>query len=564
MKHHDQITLQVGLIVNSLTLPNWVYTMLGTLMNSEFAELKILLQIQSSNKLPDFTGCSTTQESLCFRVYQKIEDFLFTPIPTALAKKDATSLLVDIPMIRINPDFKLNPANLSHEQINKVKLYDLDVLIDLSTINLRQLLAPTTRYGLWSFVHSDTNNFIGNPTGFWEVFEMHPVTGSVLQVTRSDDKHPFAIARAYSATHHLSLNKNRNTILWKSASLLPKRLEALAKLGAENFFNAFLDINPKINRKQKLKTSPSNYSFPLLCLRHASNYLRYRIYHSRYMEQWVLMFKRNDHLLTNVSDYNLMAPPIDRFWADPFVVWKDSKYYIFIEEIFYNNHKGHISVIEMDEEGTYSKAIKILETNFHLSYPYVFQWENQWYMIPETNNNGTIESYICDSFPYKWKFHKTLMKGLSAVDSTLIQHKGKWWLFANLKQQEGESNCDNLYIFYADSPLSDNWTEHALNPVVTDVRRSRPAGRIFHYNGHLVRPSQDSSYEYGFGIHLNRIVELTETLYKEEEFESIMPDKGNRITGAHTFAYVNKLNLIDAKLKVRRKGSLKHGHYKEY
>ena len=48
------------------------------------------------------------------------------------------------------------------------------------------------------------------------------------------------------------------------------------------------------------------------------------------------------------STYKII-PPKDRFWADPHVLFKDNKYYIFIEEYIFNKKKGHISVIQINK-----------------------------------------------------------------------------------------------------------------------------------------------------------------------------------------------------------------------
>jgi len=46
-----------------------------------------------------------------------------------------------------------------------------------------------------------------------------------------------------------------------------------------------------------------------------------------------------------------MEPPKGRFWADPFPIERDGKYFIFFEEFLYETMKAHISVIEMDSDG---------------------------------------------------------------------------------------------------------------------------------------------------------------------------------------------------------------------
>jgi len=169
-------------------------------------------------------------------------------------------------------------------------------------------------------------------------------------------------------------------------------------------------------------------------------------------------------------------------------------------------------------------------------------------MIPETAQNRTIEIYRCARFPDQWEFHKTLVKDVRAVDATLVEHSALWWMFVNLAG-EGGSTWDELHLFYSDDPLSDRWTPHPLNPVVSDVRSARPAGRLFRRDGLLLRPSQDSSIRYGYALNLNRITKLTRNEYQEELLERLEPPKNGNILAVHTFNFWNELTVIDVLLK---------------
>ena len=83
----------------------------------------------------------------------------------------------------------------------------------------------------------------------------------------------------------------------------------------------------------------------------------------------------------------------------------------------------------------------------------------------------------------------TLMDSVVAVDSTLLFHNNKWWLFSNIAEPEGTS-FNELYLFYADNLLSQKWNSHPMNPVISDVRRARSAGKIFENGGnHRLYPS---------------------------------------------------------------------------
>jgi hypothetical protein len=170
-------------------------------------------------------------------------------------------------------------------------------------------------------------------------------------------------------------------------------------------------------------------------------------------------------------------------------------------------------------------------------------------MIPESNNNKTIELYRCIEFPYKWEFKMNLMKNITAVDSTLFYYNNKWWLFCNMVEYEGASKNDELYLFYADEIETTNWTPHPLNPIVSDVTNSRPAGEIFIYNGKIIRPAQNSAYYYGYGMTMNEIVVLNEKEYKEKKIDSIYPNWDKNILRTHTFNHKGDLTIIDGRLR---------------
>jgi hypothetical protein len=173
-------------------------------------------------------------------------------------------------------------------------------------------------------------------------------------------------------------------------------------------------------------------------------------------------------------------------------------------------------------------------------------------MVPESKANRTIELYKCTAFPLKWEFQKNLMEDCQAVDPTLIQWQGKWWMFVSQIETEGASLWDELFLYYSDSPLSDNWTPHPRNPIVSDVSSARPAGRCFVRHGRLYRPSQNCSGHYGYGFNICEITKLTETDYEERIVEKVEPKWDKNVVSTHTFNYADGLTIIDGQLRRRR------------
>jgi hypothetical protein len=202
-------------------------------------------------------------------------------------------------------------------------------------------------------------------------------------------------------------------------------------------------------------------------------------------------------------------------------------------------------VFSADDRGRLSGPEIILEKPYHLSYPFIFKHEGEIYLVPESAGNRTIELYRAADFPRRWVFVRHLMKDVSAFDATLLHHQKRWWLFAVMKENEGCSPWDELFLFHASSLFSNHWTPHPKNPVVADIRRARPAGRIFLSNGRLIRPSQDCSKHYGYRVVFNEIARLDRHEYVERPIGVISPDWDRRIRNVHTFGYQDGLTVVD-------------------
>jgi hypothetical protein len=264
------------------------------------------------------------------------------------------------------------------------------------------------------------------------------------------------------------------------------------------------------------------------------------------VDQWYLLFDLNDEMSTSFGAFREIIPPKDRFWADPHVVRADGRYYIFVEEYVHRLKKAHISVIEMDGHGNYQDPVRVLETEYHLSYPCVFMWQGNYYMVPESAANASVELYECVEFPHKWKLKMSLMEGVHAVDTTLFHHGGRWWMFTAMAKDAASLPRVHLCLFFSDELLTKRWNPHPLNPIISDARRGRPAGRVLTIDGRIFRPSQDCSKYYGYGFDLNEIAVLSDREYVERNIMSVRPGWDRKAQGSHTLAREGQLTMIDA------------------
>jgi hypothetical protein len=196
------------------------------------------------------------------------------------------------------------------------------------------------------------------------------------------------------------------------------------------------------------------------------------------------------------------------FVADPFLIKKDGKYFLFFEVLNADNNRGEIGLALSDNGKRWRYNKIILRESFHLSYPYVFEWNNEWYMIPETNEAKAIRLYRAKQFPYEWTCVGELIKGVFS-DASILNYQGKWWLWA----AEGK---ETTRLFYADD-LKGPWKEHPQSPVVTkSAVYSRPGGRVIEWNKEIIRFVQDGSAHYGHQLFAFRVLFLNKSDYREE------------------------------------------------
>jgi len=282
-----------------------------------------------------------------------------------------------------------------------------------------------------------------------------------------------------------------------------------------------------------------------LSWRLASNVAANRLHSLNWRDQWQIAYYFADENTKEwrFEELRYLVPPRDRFWADPFAVEYQGRYFIFFEELPFSTEKGRIMAVEVSENGEPGEPQVVLERPYHLSYPFVFDWGGSLYMMPETAANGTVEVYRCEMFPLQWRLHKVVLDKLSAYDATLWRQDDRWWMFVNVAEP-GADSTDELHLYWSTTPLGP-WTAHRANPVVSDVRCARPAGPLFVRDGNLYRPSQDCSLAYGHSVLINRVDVLNGDDYRETAVHRISPGWRKDILRVHTLGGCRRLRVFD-------------------
>jgi hypothetical protein len=264
-------------------------------------------------------------------------------------------------------------------------------------------------------------------------------------------------------------------------------------------------------------------------------------------DQWFIALRRRpegDPALS-LQNFQVIRPPQDRMYADPFLMEKEGRTYVFFEELRFTDKRGKISCLEVGASGRTGEPQVVLQTDHHLSYPFLFSWNGETYMMPEMASSGQSCVYRAVRFPDRWELSHVAFENARIYDPTICEFGGKFWLFASGVGHDCFCNSQ-LHLFFADSPLGP-WTTHPKNPVVFDVRRARPAGQLFWWRGSLIRPGQDCSSVYGGGIQLNRIEVMSDRDYQETPISLVGPEWMRRNRGTHTISWSSQFQAVDGR-----------------
>ena len=264
-------------------------------------------------------------------------------------------------------------------------------------------------------------------------------------------------------------------------------------------------------------------------------------------EQWVIGAtpRTNAHRDGGITTCRLLEPPAGMNYADPFVITFQGKVFVLFEAWGDQGRKGVIQFATLDSSGCWSQPEIALQRPYHRSYPFVFSWHGDFYMLPETRHNHTIELYRAREFPQDWELAAVLMDHVDVVDTTLLEYEGRWWMFT-AGWGKWTARFRQLSIFHSCSPFGP-WLPHARNPVVDDLGTARPAGRLFLDNGQLIRPGQDCRFGYGCAIAWNRVNRLNEREYDETCLARLTPKLTSGWVATHTFNQDGEWQVFDGK-----------------
>lgn len=542
--------MRIGILIKEFNqLRDFELRIIAEIQKSDSLELALLIQdardIKSTkNKFLRLLKSGNVLGNTLFKFQVGIEKKFFKPKSTS-NRSEILASLTAIPTLKLSPKRKGFLDVFSEEDTEKVKAYNLDILLRHGFSIIRGGILNAAQYGIWSFHHGDNAINRGGPPAFWEIVLKEPIIGVTLQQLTPELDGGLVIDKGFYKKHWSVFKSNQN-IIDQSVTLLFKNIRKLEQ-HTLSVTKSPAYYNPLYKTPTFWVMTSYMLSFYKMVLKRIAQKVGATFFGIKY-ECWTLFIGKGNFLNATLHKLKPVKVPKDEFWADPFLIEVNNEDYVFFENCSYKSNHGKISCGKI-VDNQLTNIVDVFDLDHHLSYPFIFKEDGEIYMIPETLQDKKVSIYKCTEFPGKWELYSSAFHDESIVDTTYYKDDdGKRWLFLN--KGYGRDHCSELYIYQIDSLKLDNIKAHQQNPVIIDARIARSAGPIYKNGNQLIRPSQNNSNGiYGYGLNINEIKTLNLEEYHEEHLMTVEPNFKKGLRAMHHLHQGTNKFVIDAAYK---------------
>ena len=265
--------------------------------------------------------------------------------------------------------------------------------------------------------------------------------------------------------------------------------------------------------------------------------------------EYCIIYRNNES-----EEYRIIKPSFKEWYADPIpFIWKGGQY-IFVEGYDKIRCCGSISVFSLGKDGNVTTPQKVISEGFHLSFPHIFQYHNNVYMIPECSEVEQIRIYKMRDSISEWELHFAFDIREKVVDIVTYQLNEELLLIGSCIDDEHPNQA--AMVCYELKNLDDVksiemqkcWCENNFSYAV------RNAGAFIKKGDEIYRVIQHSTKTvYGKFVSLKKVCKLDKNGYEEvyaqkydiSKLKVKFPAFIYRVWGMHTYGMCGTLEVAD-------------------
>lgn len=262
-----------------------------------------------------------------------------------------------------------------------------------------------------------------------------------------------------------------------------------------------------------------------------------------FSDTYSLAYRYDCEEILSDAPYNVIRYKKEQWYADPFLFEDKGEIYLFCEVMNHKIGRGTIGVKKLDKDISNDFEIVIKE-QFHLSYPMVFRFKDQIYMIPETCGCKQLRLYKCNDFPREWQLCWIIKENVEYVDTTFF-NCGDYCMLETYDKTQRKNKILKIDIE----------SKTVLDCTKGIYLDKRPGGGFFMQGEACYHALQNCDTDYGDYLHFCRVksfdaqsglIDSEQFVYKIEDVSLTVSDKYERV---HTYNRCGNCEVIDLCVK---------------
>ncbi|WP_097398600.1 glucosamine inositolphosphorylceramide transferase family protein [Escherichia coli] len=232
------------------------------------------------------------------------------------------------------------------------------------------------------------------------------------------------------------------------------------------------------------------------------------------------------------------------FQADPFLLEKEDKLYIFYEAFNFRNSKGILRCRILDKNLKELDDVKLEgfdNLKCHLSFPFLFTTNGTLYMIPESSERKEVILFQAIDFPVRWKQVKVLLSDAPLTDNVLLTVNERFYLMS--------TSMENELVIHTAPEVTGKWEK--ITPLLEVCNEhNRSAGGPYTIDNKMYILTQECTPDtYGKSVFIKELNNLDISTFKESLVDNIPPSLNNS-DGVHTLNFSDSYIVYDTKKNV--------------
>jgi hypothetical protein len=147
--------------------------------------------------------------------------------------------------------------------------------------------------------------------------------------------------------------------------------------------------------------------------------------------------------------------------ADPFLIKNDKHTFCFFEFFERNKVRGKIGMLRISASANLESSEmeffdNVIVEDFHLSFPFIFKYDEKYFILPEGSHSGRMPLYCSEALEGPWRFILDLVIPEVLLDCVVF-FTGQKFMLIGSRRMFNDAAGSNILLAYEALSLESEW-----------------------------------------------------------------------------------------------------------